>query len=72
MKKLVKVFALVLAFALLTVSSAFAASTARTLDEIKEKIEKLGLELGMTFSDRLMTALEAESVRVRSEVEETK
>ena len=41
-------------------------------DEIKEKIEKLGLELGMTFSDRLMTALEAESVRVRSEAEESK
>ena len=39
---------------------------------IKEKIEKLGLELGMSFSDRLMSALEAESVRVRSEVEETK
>ena len=38
----------------------------------KEKIEKLGLELGMSLSDRLMSALEAESVRVRSEVEETK
>ena len=44
----------------------------KSLDEIKEKIEKLGLELGMSFSDRLMSALEAESVRVRSEVEETK
>ena len=44
----------------------------KSLDEIKEKIEKLGLELGMTFSDRLMTALEAESVRVRSEAEESK
>ncbi len=44
----------------------------KSLDEIKEKIEKLGLELGMSLSDRLMTALEAESVRVRSEVEETK
>ena len=44
----------------------------KSLDEIKEKIEKLGLELGMSFSDRLMAALEAESVRVRSEVEETK
>ena len=44
----------------------------KSLDEIKEKIEKLGLELGMNFSEHLMTALEAESVRVRSEVEETK
>ena len=44
----------------------------QALDEIKEKIEKLGLELGMSLSDRLMSALEAESVRVRSEVEETK
>ena len=44
----------------------------KSLDEIKEKIEKLGLELGMSLSDRLMSALEAESVRVRSEVEETK
>lgn len=48
MKKLVKVFALVLAFALLTVSSAFAASTARTLDEIKESGE---LVVGV-FSDK--------------------
>lgn len=48
MKKLVKVFALVLAFAILTVSSAFAASTARTLDEIKESGE---LVVGV-FSDK--------------------
>lgn len=48
MKKLVKVFALVLAFALLTVSSAFADSTARTLDEIKESGE---LVVGV-FSDK--------------------
>lgn len=48
MKKLVKVFALVLAFALLTVSSAFAASTVRTLDEIKESGE---LVVGV-FSDK--------------------
>lgn len=48
MKKLVKVFALVLAFALLTISSAFAASTARTLDEIKESGE---LVVGV-FSDK--------------------
>ncbi len=44
----------------------------KSLDEIKEKIEKYGLELGMTFSDRLMSALEAESVKVRSESEESK
>ena len=44
----------------------------KSLDEIKEKIEKFGLSLGMSFSERLMTALEAESVRVRSEVEENK
>ena len=48
MKKLVKVFALVLAFALLTVSSAFAASTARTLDEIRESGQ---LVVGV-FSDK--------------------
>lgn len=48
MKKLVKVFALVLAFALVTVSSAFAASTARTLDEIKADGE---LVVGV-FSDK--------------------
>ena len=48
MKKLVKVFALILAFALLTVSSAFADSTARTLDEIKESGE---LVVGV-FSDK--------------------
>ena len=35
----------------------------KSLDEIKEKIEKLGLELGMTLSDRLLTALEAEAAR---------
>ena len=48
MKKLVKIFALILAFALLTVSSAFADSTARTLDEIKESGE---LVVGV-FSDK--------------------
>ena len=44
----------------------------KSLDEIKEKIEKIGLELGMNLSDRLMAALDAESARVRAEGEETK
>ena len=44
----------------------------KSLDEIKEKVEKLGLELGMSLSDRLMAALEAESARVRAEEEEKK
>ena len=43
----------------------------KSLDEIKEKIEKLGLELGMTLSDRLLTALEAEAARVRADAEES-
>ncbi len=42
----------------------------KSLDEIKEKIEKLGLGLGMSFSDAVMTALEGESLRVRSDNEE--
>ncbi len=44
----------------------------KSLEEIKEKIEKLGLELGMNLSERLLSALEAESARVRAEVEENK
>jgi len=44
----------------------------KSLDEIKEKIEKLGLQLGMNLSDRLMAALDSESARVRAESEETK
>ena len=44
----------------------------KSLDEIKEKVEKLGLELGMNLSDRLMAALEVESARVRAEEEESK
>jgi DNA-directed RNA polymerase subunit alpha len=44
----------------------------KSLDEIKEKVEKLGLELGMNLSDRLMAALEVESARVRAEEEENK
>ena len=43
----------------------------KSLDEIKEKIEKYGLELGMTLSDRLLAALEAEAAKVRSDVEES-
>ena len=43
----------------------------KSLDEIKEKIEKLGLELGMTLSERLLTALEAEAARVRADAEES-
>ena len=43
----------------------------KSLDEIKEKIEKLGLELGMTLSDRLLSALEAEAARVRADAEES-
>ena len=39
-------------------------------NEIKEKIDKLGLSLGMTFSDTLLAALETESAKVRLEPEE--
>jgi DNA-directed RNA polymerase subunit alpha len=42
----------------------------KSLDEIKEKIEKHGLELGMTLSDRLLAALEAEAAKVRANAEE--
>ncbi len=42
----------------------------KSLDEIKEKIEKYGLELGMTLSDRLLAALEAEAAKVRANTEE--
>jgi DNA-directed RNA polymerase subunit alpha len=42
----------------------------KSLDEIKEKIDKLGLSLGMTFSDTLLAALETESAKVRLEPEE--
>ena len=44
----------------------------KSLDEIKEKIEKIGLALGMNLSDRLMAALDAEAARIRAEGEETK
>ena len=42
----------------------------KSLDEIKEKIEKLGLGLGMTFSDAVMAALEREIRQIGSEKEE--
>ena len=42
----------------------------KSLDEIKEKIDKLGLSLGMAFSDTLLAALEIESAKVRLEPEE--
>jgi DNA-directed RNA polymerase subunit alpha len=41
----------------------------KSLDEIKEKIDKLGFTLGMTFNETLLEALENESKRVRSENE---
>jgi DNA-directed RNA polymerase subunit alpha len=44
----------------------------KSLDEIKEKIEKLGLQLGMNLSNRLIAALDVESARVRAEAEENK
>ena len=44
----------------------------KTLEEIKEKIEKLGLELGMVLSDRLLAALDAEAASIRAESEENK
>ena len=42
----------------------------KSLDEIKEKIEKLGLGLGMVLSERLLSALEADAARVRADAEE--
>lgn len=44
----------------------------KSLEEIKEKIEVLGLELGMVLSDRLIAALDAEAASVRAESEENK
>ena len=44
----------------------------KSLDEIKEKIEKYGLTLGMTLNERLRNALEKESARVRALSEESK
>jgi DNA-directed RNA polymerase subunit alpha len=42
----------------------------KSLDEIKVKLEDLGLCLGMSMSDELSTAIEAESERLRAPVEE--
>lgn len=44
----------------------------KSLDEIKEKIEKLGLELGMQLSETLEGALEEESAKIRSNAQEEK
>jgi DNA-directed RNA polymerase subunit alpha len=44
----------------------------KSLDEIKEKIDSLGLELGMALGENLLTAIEAESEAVRAEDEEDK
>ena len=42
----------------------------KSLEEIKEKIEKLNLELGMSFSDAVINALDAKSQQIRAEKEE--
>lgn len=42
----------------------------KSLEEIKEKMEKLNLELGMTFSDAVINALDAKSQQIRAEKEE--
>ena len=44
----------------------------KSLDEIKEKIEKLNLGLGMQLSETLEGALEEESVKVRADEQEEK
>lgn len=44
----------------------------KSLDEIKEKIEKIGLGLGMSFSETIMTALDKESEKARLNSEENK
>jgi DNA-directed RNA polymerase subunit alpha len=44
----------------------------KSLDEIKEKIEKIGLGLGMTFSENIMIALDKESEKLRLNNEENK
>ncbi len=44
----------------------------KSLDEIKEKIEKIGLSLGMTYSDSITAALERESEKARLDNEENK
>ena len=42
----------------------------KSLEEIKEKMEKLNLELGMSFSDAVINALDAKSQQIRAEKEE--
>ena len=42
----------------------------KSLDEIKEKIEKLGLGLGMALSESIIAALEEESAMIRAEAGE--
>ena len=42
----------------------------KSLDEIKVKLDELGLSLGMSMSDELTTAIEAESERLRTPEEE--
>ena len=42
----------------------------KSLEEIKEKMEKFNLELGMTFSDAVINALDAKSQQIRAEKEE--
>ena len=42
----------------------------KSLDEIKEKLNHFGLSLGMTFSEQMITALEAEAERAKSEKKE--
>lgn len=44
----------------------------KSLDEIKEKLESLNFALGMSFSENLMNALEAEAERLKAEVKEEK
>ena len=44
----------------------------KSLDEIKEKIEKIGLSLGMTYSENISAALERESEKARIDNEENK
>ena len=41
----------------------------KSLDEIKEKIEKYGLSLGMSLSDALTSALEGVTQKVQSDSE---
>ena len=38
----------------------------KSLDEIKEKLDKLGFELGMSFSENLLLAIDKEAERVKS------